>query len=220
MPSTSPYDPPSTNNRRIRRATASFVIGGSASRPSLQRRSSPVLDTQFQRPRPRLAPYRRGSPRTPSLPRPSGNPGPRRAAQIGVVSKLASRLPSHEFTTQPPLLLDQPGVLGPHPGQQLTLTVAHHHAIGTAHSRALAPTPSRRAAPTSASAGLGPGTDLQRRGASWLSQRPVRQNALAAASAAIDAVDDGWQTCTGRPRMSRSSVWRANASPSLATRST
>ncbi|COZ96813.1 Uncharacterised protein [Mycobacterium tuberculosis] len=91
-------------------------------------------------------------------------------------------------------------------------------------SRALAPTPSRRAAPTSASAASGPGqltSNAEERPGSV--SDPCAKNAprhAASASSMLPPTTWAGRPRTGRPRMSSSPVWRANASPSLATRST
>ncbi|SHT61687.1 Uncharacterised protein [Mycobacteroides abscessus subsp. abscessus] len=91
-------------------------------------------------------------------------------------------------------------------------------------SRALALTPSRRAAPTSANAASGPGqltSSAEERPGSV--NDPCARNAprqAASASATLPPTTCAGSPRTGRPRRSSRPVCRANASPSLATRTT
>ncbi len=91
-------------------------------------------------------------------------------------------------------------------------------------SRALEAIPSRRAAPTSASAASGPGqvTSSADERPGSVSEPCARKAPRQAASASHVAPDTtcGGNPRTGRPRPSRSPVWRARDSPSRTTRTT
>ena len=91
-------------------------------------------------------------------------------------------------------------------------------------SRALALMPSRRAAPTSASAASGPGqlTSSADERPGSVSEPCARNVPRQAATESHDAPETicGGSPRTGRPLASMRPVWRASASPSLATRTT
>ena len=215
------------SSRRIRPATASFVIGGSARRPSsssdacrCSTRSLPAADEMVghgvaedvQRP---LDPGRRRHRRA------------RRASQVGVVEvgQPVGRRP--HLAAHPAFLPRQPGVLGAHPGQQRAdgLAVAHDDPVAAPHLAGLGadaePTgrTDQRQRRLRARA-----ADLQRRRTARFGQRAVRQKRSAPSGFGIARRCRRPPERAGRAPAGRadpsSPVCRASASPSCATRTT
>ncbi len=196
------------NNRRIRPATASSSSedrrrpssSSDARRADTHRRPSQVLGHRIAEDLPRHAP--------PGRPR---HRGPRRAAQNGVV-EIGERLAvarTHDAAAAPPR---PAGVLGlghqqcrstPSPSRTTTRSAPRTTSLATC----------RRAAPTS-SAPRAPATGPPTEGASAQSatRAPKCPRHAASASSMLPPTTT-WagRPRTGRPRMSSSPVWRANA---------
>ena len=214
----------SASSRRIRPATASLVIGGSASWPSssseaclCSSRSRPASARWSGRSSPRISSAR--CTRAPAAT--AARADRRRLASSKLASRLAVARTSRRIrrSSQASTLSCAPSLVSSAPIASPSRTTTRSI---PRTSRALAWMPIRRAAPTSASAASGPGqvisSDDDRPGSvsePWARNAP-RQ--AASASQTPPETTCGGSPRTGRPRWSSRPVWRASPSPSLTTR--